>query len=85
MSISNVTSTFGQFPFQNFGTMSPWEVTELEREQEEKKKKFENQEFTYQNPIPENLKFKTPNVQTLKHLNLEKLEIETLNFQTQHN
>ncbi|KAG9307074.1 hypothetical protein G9A89_016902 [Geosiphon pyriformis] len=73
MSILNMTSTFGRFSFQskqrkknllgpyNFGTASPWEVTESEGEQKEKKEESEDQEFTYQNLIPENPEFETPN------------------------
>ncbi|KAG9295112.1 hypothetical protein G9A89_006093 [Geosiphon pyriformis] len=34
----HVTSTFRRFPFQNFGTASLWEVTDLEEEQEEEEK-----------------------------------------------
>ncbi|KAG9292953.1 hypothetical protein G9A89_016315 [Geosiphon pyriformis] len=45
----------------NFGTASPWEVPELEGEQEEEKKESEDQEFTYQNLIPGNLEFETLN------------------------
>ncbi|KAG9286645.1 hypothetical protein G9A89_012195 [Geosiphon pyriformis] len=97
MSTLHMTSTFGQFPFQskqkkedflgpyNFGTTSLWEVMESEEKQEEKEEESEDQEFTYQNPIPENLNIETPNFQTQQNLNLENLEIETLNFQMQPN
>ncbi|KAG9307307.1 hypothetical protein G9A89_017135 [Geosiphon pyriformis] len=53
----NITST-------NFGTASLWKVTDSEEEQEEKKEESEDQEFTYQNPIPENPNIETPNFQT---------------------
>ncbi|KAG9290925.1 hypothetical protein G9A89_011075 [Geosiphon pyriformis] len=65
---SNVISTFGQFSFQkirslspqpDFGTTTPWELSE-EKEEEES----EDQEFIYQNLILENPEFETPNVQT---------------------
>ncbi|KAG9294226.1 hypothetical protein G9A89_021585 [Geosiphon pyriformis] len=82
-STSNATSTFGQFPFQNFGTASSWEVTELKEEQEEEEKKFEDQEFIYQNPIPKIPEFETMNVQTPKNPNQKNLKIETSNFQAQ--
>ncbi|KAG9303937.1 hypothetical protein G9A89_005847 [Geosiphon pyriformis] len=87
----NITSTgastliFGQFPFQNFGTASPWEVMKLEKKQEEEEEESKDQEFTYQNPIPENLNIKTPNFQTQQNPNLENPEIGTPNFQMQHN
>ncbi|KAG9307034.1 hypothetical protein G9A89_003085 [Geosiphon pyriformis] len=64
-SISNTISTFGQFPFQNFGTTTPWELSE-EKEEE----KLEDQEFTYQNPITENPEFETLNLQNQQNLNL---------------
>ncbi|KAG9307321.1 hypothetical protein G9A89_017149 [Geosiphon pyriformis] len=76
ISTSNATSTFGQFPFQNFGTTTPWELSE-----EEEKKELEDQEFTYQNPITENLEVETPNLQTQQNLNLENPEIKTPNIQ----
>ncbi|KAG9290635.1 hypothetical protein G9A89_011598 [Geosiphon pyriformis] len=57
-STSNMTSAFGRFPFQNFGISDLWEVTESEEEEEEKS---EDQEFTYQNPIPENPEFEISN------------------------
>ncbi|KAG9288533.1 hypothetical protein G9A89_015739, partial [Geosiphon pyriformis] len=71
-STSNAISTFGQFPFQNFGTTTLWELSEKKEEEES-----EDQEFTYQNPILENPEFGTPNVQTP--------EIKTLNIQTPQN
>ncbi|KAG9304466.1 hypothetical protein G9A89_020030 [Geosiphon pyriformis] len=55
---------------------------ELEKEQEEEKEKFEDQEFTYQNSIPKNLEIETPNLQTQQNLNLKNPEIGTLNIQT---
>ncbi|KAG9299711.1 hypothetical protein G9A89_013071 [Geosiphon pyriformis] len=66
-------------------TTSFWEVTNSEEEQEEEEEESENQEFTYQNPIPENPNIETLNFQTQQNPNLENPEIETLNFQTQHN
>ncbi|KAG9294136.1 hypothetical protein G9A89_021495 [Geosiphon pyriformis] len=95
-STSNTTSTFGHFSFQskqkkedllgpyNFGTASLWEVTDSEEEQEEEKEKSEDQEFTYQNPIPKNLNIETLNFQTQQNPNLKNPEIETPNFQMQH-
>ncbi|KAG9289021.1 hypothetical protein G9A89_015570 [Geosiphon pyriformis] len=62
----------------DFGITDSWESTELEKKQEEKEEKeSENQEFTYQNPITENLDIKTPNFQTQQNQNLENPEIET--------
>ncbi|KAG9290271.1 hypothetical protein G9A89_022247 [Geosiphon pyriformis] len=55
----------------DFGTATPWKLSE-----EEKEEKSEDQEFTYQNPITENLE---------QNLNLENLEIETPNHQKQNN
>ncbi|KAG9302100.1 hypothetical protein G9A89_000723 [Geosiphon pyriformis] len=84
----NVTSTFGQFPFQkiqslpplpDFGISDLWEVTESEKEEEEK---TEDQEFTYQNLITENLEFETPNLQNQQNLNSVNSEVETPNIQT---
>ncbi|KAG9298071.1 hypothetical protein G9A89_018154 [Geosiphon pyriformis] len=76
-------SGFQSPPLQpNFGNMSPWKITKSEKEEE---KEAEDQEFTYQNPIPENLNIKTPNFQTQQDPNLENLEIRTLNFQTPQN
>ncbi|KAG9291362.1 hypothetical protein G9A89_003466 [Geosiphon pyriformis] len=43
---------------RNFGTVSLWEVTELEKEESK------NQEFTYQNLILENPEVETLNIQT---------------------
>ncbi|KAG9298296.1 hypothetical protein G9A89_002784 [Geosiphon pyriformis] len=94
---SNATSTVRQFSFQSkqrkedllgpydFRTASSWKVTESEGKQEEKEKESENQEFTYQNLIPEDLEFETLNVQTPKNPNQENLEIKTPNFQAQPN
>ncbi|KAG9305782.1 hypothetical protein G9A89_001070 [Geosiphon pyriformis] len=62
--------------------MSPWEIMESE---EEKKEKAEDQEFTYQKPIPKNSDIEIPNFQTQQDPNLENLEIETPNFQTSQN
>ncbi|KAG9306640.1 hypothetical protein G9A89_004187 [Geosiphon pyriformis] len=67
MSTSNVTLAFGHFPFQSKqkkrSTRTIWqEITESEREQEvEEEEKSEDQEFTYQNPILENLEIETQN------------------------
>ncbi|KAG9299677.1 hypothetical protein G9A89_006393 [Geosiphon pyriformis] len=62
VSTLNITSTFGQFPFQNFGITDPWEPTESEKKQEEEKEEeSEDQEFTYQNLITENLDIETTN------------------------
>ncbi|KAG9292972.1 hypothetical protein G9A89_016334 [Geosiphon pyriformis] len=62
--------------------MSPWKITESDKKEEEETK---DQEFTYQNPIPENLDIEILNFQTQQNLNLENPEIETPNFQMQHN
>ncbi|KAG9287489.1 hypothetical protein G9A89_023861 [Geosiphon pyriformis] len=48
---------------QNFGISDPWKVMESEEEEEEE---TEDQEFTYQNPITENLKFETRIFKTSK-------------------
>ncbi|KAG9305894.1 hypothetical protein G9A89_016546 [Geosiphon pyriformis] len=66
-------------PQPDFGTVSSWKVTDLEKEQKEES---EDQEFTYQNLIPKNPNIETPNFQTQQNPNLENPEIETLNFQT---
>ncbi|KAG9293787.1 hypothetical protein G9A89_019125 [Geosiphon pyriformis] len=71
-SSSTVILAFGRFPFQNFGISDPWKVTESEKEEE----KSEDQEFTYQHLITENLE---------QNLNLENSEIETPNHQRQNN
>ncbi|KAG9284753.1 hypothetical protein G9A89_001123 [Geosiphon pyriformis] len=63
MSTSNATLTFGQLLFQK--------VTESK---EKKEKKAEDQEFTYQNPIPENPNIETLNFQTQQDPNLKNLE-----------
>ncbi|KAG9303405.1 hypothetical protein G9A89_013731 [Geosiphon pyriformis] len=83
---SNVTSIFGHFLFQSKQKKAELlGLYESERKQkEEEKKEFKNQEFTYQNPIPENPDIRTLNFQTQQNLNLGNLEIETLNFQMQH-
>ncbi|KAG9288451.1 hypothetical protein G9A89_015657 [Geosiphon pyriformis] len=61
-------SGFQLLPHQpDFGTVSPWEITESEE------KKDEDQKFNYQNPILED-----PNIQTQQHL--KNSEIETLNI-----
>ncbi|KAG9298318.1 hypothetical protein G9A89_002806 [Geosiphon pyriformis] len=52
-----------------------------EPKQEKEEEESEDQEFTYQNPIPENPKFKTPNIQTSKNPNQENPEIKMPNFQ----
>ncbi|KAG9285841.1 hypothetical protein G9A89_013266 [Geosiphon pyriformis] len=54
-------------------------LTESEKKEE---KEAEDQEFTYQNPITENLEFETLNLQIQQNLNPENLEIETPNIQT---
>ncbi|KAG9292518.1 hypothetical protein G9A89_002153 [Geosiphon pyriformis] len=64
----------------DFGTTSFWEITKLEGEQKEEEKKFKDQEFTYQNLIPENPEIETPNFQTQQNLNLENPEIRTPNI-----
>ncbi|KAG9305992.1 hypothetical protein G9A89_009316 [Geosiphon pyriformis] len=73
---SNTISTFRQFSFQrirslppqlDFGTITLWELSEEESE---------DQEFTYQNPILENPEFGTANIQTQQ----ENPEIETPNI-----
>ncbi|KAG9289679.1 hypothetical protein G9A89_014414 [Geosiphon pyriformis] len=66
-------------PPPDFGISDLWEVTESEEEEE---KEAEDQEFTYQNLITENLEFETPNLQTQQNLNPENLEIKTPNIQT---
>ncbi|KAG9301850.1 hypothetical protein G9A89_004529 [Geosiphon pyriformis] len=65
-------------PPSNFGISNPWEVMESEEEEE---KEAEDQEFTYQNPITENLEFEIPNFQIQQNLNPENLEIKTPNIQ----
>ncbi|KAG9294490.1 hypothetical protein G9A89_009337 [Geosiphon pyriformis] len=79
VSTPNATSTFGQFPFQNFGIPDLWKVTESEEEEE---KETEDQEFTYQNLITENPEFETPNLQNQQNLNSVNSEVETPNIQT---
>ncbi|KAG9286001.1 hypothetical protein G9A89_022677 [Geosiphon pyriformis] len=56
-------------PLPDFGIANLWKASELEE-----KKESENQEFTYQNPIPEN-----------PELNQENPETETPNIQTPRN
>ncbi|KAG9285494.1 hypothetical protein G9A89_021825 [Geosiphon pyriformis] len=70
----NTTSTFRCFPFQSkqrkedllepyCKIVSLWEITESEGKQEvEEEEEYEDQEFTYQNPILENLEIETPNL-----------------------
>ncbi|KAG9289973.1 hypothetical protein G9A89_010279 [Geosiphon pyriformis] len=60
--------------------MNPWKITELEEEEEEE---FEDQEFTYQNPILENLEIETPNFQIQP--NLDNSENDIPNIQTPPN
>ncbi|KAG9303364.1 hypothetical protein G9A89_013690 [Geosiphon pyriformis] len=51
--------------YSNFGIANPWEPTESEKEQEEEEEEeeSEDQEFTYQNPITENLDIETSEFQ----------------------
>ncbi|KAG9303547.1 hypothetical protein G9A89_018443 [Geosiphon pyriformis] len=56
----------------DFGTVSPWKITESEEEEDK------DQEFNYQNPILED-----QNIQTQQHL--ENSEIETPNIRTSPN
>ncbi|KAG9288999.1 hypothetical protein G9A89_015548 [Geosiphon pyriformis] len=72
-------------PQPDFRTASSWKVTDLGEEQEEEKEESEDQEFTYQNPIMENLEIETPNFQTQQNPTLENPEIKTPNFQMQYN
>ncbi|KAG9288847.1 hypothetical protein G9A89_012176 [Geosiphon pyriformis] len=70
---SPTPSGFQSPPYQpDFGTVSLWEITELEE------KKDEDQEFNYQN-----LMLKDPNIQTQQHL--ENSEIKTPNIRTPPN
>ncbi|KAG9292013.1 hypothetical protein G9A89_017912 [Geosiphon pyriformis] len=78
---STATLAFGRFPFQNFRISDPWEAADSEKEEKES----EDQEFTSQHPITENLEVETPNFQTQQNLNLENSEIKTLNHQRQNN
>ncbi|KAG9305841.1 hypothetical protein G9A89_006252 [Geosiphon pyriformis] len=57
-------SEFQSLPLQpDFRTASPWKITESKGEQEEEEKEeSEDQEFTYQNPITENLEFEILNL-----------------------
>ncbi|KAG9286863.1 hypothetical protein G9A89_012413 [Geosiphon pyriformis] len=49
-------------PQPDFGITNPWESTESEKKQEkEGEEESEDQKFTYQNPITENLDIKTLN------------------------
>ncbi|KAG9288379.1 hypothetical protein G9A89_021410 [Geosiphon pyriformis] len=66
-------------PQLNFGTTTPWKLSEEEEE------KSEDQEFTYQNPITENPEVETLNLQAQQNLNLKNSEIKTLNHQRQNN
>ncbi|KAG9304857.1 hypothetical protein G9A89_000770 [Geosiphon pyriformis] len=59
-------------PPPDFRISDPWKAAESEKEEKE----LEDQEFTYQHPITENLE---------QNLNLENLEIETPNHQRQNN
>ncbi|KAG9299004.1 hypothetical protein G9A89_020317 [Geosiphon pyriformis] len=68
-------------PPPDFRISDPWEVAESEKKEEES----EDQEFTYQNSITENLKGETPNLQAQQKLNIENSEIGTLNQQRQNN
>ncbi|KAG9304662.1 hypothetical protein G9A89_021442 [Geosiphon pyriformis] len=77
---SNVISTFERFPFQ-----SKQRKTDLLGPYEEKEKELEDQEFTYQNPITENPKVETSNLQAQQNLNLKDSEIKTPNHQRQNN
>ncbi|KAG9296609.1 hypothetical protein G9A89_015201 [Geosiphon pyriformis] len=67
--------------FKGFKSKSPMpsrKPTKSEKEQEkEEEKKSEDQEFTYQNPITENLDIGTLNFQTQQNQNLENPEIKT--------
>ncbi|KAG9304925.1 hypothetical protein G9A89_003093 [Geosiphon pyriformis] len=63
----------------HFGISDLWEAVESEKEEE----KSEDQEFTYQHPITENLEVETPNIQTQQQL--ENPEIETPNIRTPPN
>ncbi|KAG9300346.1 hypothetical protein G9A89_009970 [Geosiphon pyriformis] len=92
VSTLNATSAIGCFPFQSkqrkenlLGSYSnSWEITESEGKQEvEKEKKSEDQEFTYQNPILENLEIETLNFQTQP--NLDNQKNNTPNIQTLSN
>ncbi|KAG9304439.1 hypothetical protein G9A89_020001 [Geosiphon pyriformis] len=76
-----------QFPPSqpDFRTASLWKIMKLEGEQKEEEEELEDQEFTYQNLIPENPDIETLNFQTQQNSNLENLKVETLNFQTQQN
>ncbi|KAG9307277.1 hypothetical protein G9A89_017105 [Geosiphon pyriformis] len=64
----------------DFRIANPWEASKSEEEKES-----EDQKFTYQNPIPENLEVKTPNIQTPKNSNQENLETKTPNIQILQN
>ncbi|KAG9298660.1 hypothetical protein G9A89_012728 [Geosiphon pyriformis] len=66
---------FEEFKLQSPIISDPWEVTKSEEEKED-------QEFTYQNLIPENPEVETPNIQTSQNPNLEHSEIRTPNIQT---
>ncbi|KAG9287479.1 hypothetical protein G9A89_023851 [Geosiphon pyriformis] len=58
----------------DFGISDPWEAAESKKEEE----KSEDQEFTYQHPITENLEVETSNIQTQQQL--ENPEIKTPNI-----
>ncbi|KAG9291010.1 hypothetical protein G9A89_012882 [Geosiphon pyriformis] len=61
-------------PPPDFGISDLWKAAESEKEEE----KSEDQEFTYQHPITENLEVETPNLQTQQQL--ENPEIKTPNI-----
>ncbi|KAG9307621.1 hypothetical protein G9A89_023186 [Geosiphon pyriformis] len=98
-STSNATSAFGCFSFQSkqrkedllglYGkilittTLSEFRNCESLGNYIEEEEESEDQEFTYQNPILENLEIKTPNSQTQP--NLDNLENDTPNIQTPPN
>ncbi|KAG9302860.1 hypothetical protein G9A89_022276 [Geosiphon pyriformis] len=68
--VESPTNSLYYYTSESAINISSTEVTELEGEQEEEEEEeeeeeSEDQKFTYQNPIPKNLEFKTPNVQTL--------------------
>ncbi|KAG9303806.1 hypothetical protein G9A89_018703 [Geosiphon pyriformis] len=67
-------------PLPDFRIANLWKASESEEERES-----EDQEFTYQNPIPENPEVETPNIQTSKITNQENPESKTLNIQTPWN
>ncbi|KAG9302021.1 hypothetical protein G9A89_021065 [Geosiphon pyriformis] len=68
-------------PPPDFRISDPWKAAESEKKKEES----ENQEFTYQCPITENLEVETPNFQIQQNPDLENSEIKTPNHQKQNN